>query len=157
MRASKLYVNLSHAWFQNDRYAVSTPHATTMAFGSERFVTQQHNSGAKQTLEWLVHYQQCLVPIQEVRRQVRFQIIRNARTENVGESQSCMVSKVRMTWKQALRAAGWQGFRKKAQVDAHRNVIADRECISAQRLPCMTDIYLHKYTDKRAQHSFTMA
>ena len=62
---------------------------------------------------------------------VRFQIIRNARTENVGESQSCMVSKVRMTWKQALRAAGWQGFRKKAQADAHRNVIADRECLSA--------------------------
>ena len=34
---------------------------------------------------------------------VRFQIIRNACTENVGESQSCMVSKVRIIWKQTVR------------------------------------------------------
>ena len=30
---------------------------------------------------------------------VRFHIIRNARIENVGKSQSCMVSKVRIVWK----------------------------------------------------------
>ena len=33
---------------------------------------------------------------------VRFHIIRNARIENVGESQSCMVSKVRIIWKQTV-------------------------------------------------------
>ena len=33
---------------------------------------------------------------------MRFQIIRNARIENVGKSQSCMVSKVRITWKQTV-------------------------------------------------------
>ena len=31
---------------------------------------------------------------------VRFHIIRNARIENVGKSQSCMVSKLRIIWKQ---------------------------------------------------------
>ena len=30
--------------------------------------------------------------------QVRFHIIRNARIENVGKSQSCMVSKLRIIW-----------------------------------------------------------
>ena len=33
------------------------------------------------------------------RLRVRFQIIRNARTSNVGKSQSCMVSKLRIIWK----------------------------------------------------------
>ena len=33
---------------------------------------------------------------------VRFHIIRNARIENVGKSQSCMVSKLRMIWKQTV-------------------------------------------------------
>ena len=33
---------------------------------------------------------------------VRFHIIRNARIENVGKSQSCMVSKVRIIWKQTV-------------------------------------------------------
>ena len=37
---------------------------------------------------------------------VRFQIIRNARIENVGESQSCMVSKLRIIWKQTVPAPG---------------------------------------------------
>ena len=36
---------------------------------------------------------------------VRFHIIRNARIENVGTSQSCMVSKVRIVWKQTVVAA----------------------------------------------------
>ena len=36
---------------------------------------------------------------------VRFHIIRNARIENVGKSQSCMVSKSRMLWKQTVRLA----------------------------------------------------
>ena len=30
----------------------------------------------------------------------RFQIIRDARIENVGKSQSCMVSKLRIIWKE---------------------------------------------------------
>ena len=34
--------------------------------------------------------------------EVRFHIIRNARIENVGKSQSCMVSNLRMIWKQGL-------------------------------------------------------
>ena len=33
---------------------------------------------------------------------VRFQIIRNARIENVCKSQSCMVSKLRIIWKQTV-------------------------------------------------------
>ena len=33
---------------------------------------------------------------------VRFQIIGNARIENVGKSQSCMVSKLRIVWKQTV-------------------------------------------------------
>ena len=33
---------------------------------------------------------------------VRFQIIRNARIDNVGESQTCMVSKLRIIWKQTV-------------------------------------------------------
>ena len=41
---------------------------------------------------------------------MRFQIIRNARIENAGKSQSCMVSKLRIIWKQtvlpAIAAAG---------------------------------------------------
>ena len=36
------------------------------------------------------------------RVRVRFHIIRNARIENVGKSQSCMVSKVRIIWKQTV-------------------------------------------------------
>ena len=40
---------------------------------------------------------------QEARRlRVRFHIIRNARIENVGKSQSCMVSKLRIIWKQTV-------------------------------------------------------
>ena len=34
---------------------------------------------------------------------VRFHIIRNARIENVGKSQSCMVSKLRIIWKQTVQ------------------------------------------------------
>ena len=34
---------------------------------------------------------------------VRFHIIRNARIENVGKSQSCMVSKLRIIWKRTRR------------------------------------------------------
>ena len=34
---------------------------------------------------------------------VRFQIIGNARITNVGKSQSCMVSKLRVLWKQTVR------------------------------------------------------
>ena len=34
---------------------------------------------------------------------VRFQIIGNARIDNVGKSQSCMVSKLPIIWKQTVR------------------------------------------------------
>ena len=37
--------------------------------------------------------------------QVRFQIIGNARIENVGKSQSCMVSKLPIIWKQTVAVA----------------------------------------------------
>ena len=37
---------------------------------------------------------------------VRFHIIRNARIENVGKSQSCIVSKLRIIWKQTVRVTG---------------------------------------------------
>ena len=36
---------------------------------------------------------------------VRFHIIRNARIENVGKSQSCMFSKLRIIWKQTVLVA----------------------------------------------------
>ena len=38
---------------------------------------------------------------------MRFHIIRNARIENVGKSQSCMVSKVRIIWKQTVSTMGY--------------------------------------------------
>ena len=41
-----------------------------------------------------------LLPQPDLR--VRFHIIRNARIENVGKSQSCMVSKLRIIWKQTV-------------------------------------------------------
>ena len=44
--------------------------------------------------------QQALSPRRNLR--VRFHIIRNARIENVGKSQSCMVSKLRFIWKQTV-------------------------------------------------------
>ena len=34
---------------------------------------------------------------------VRFHIIRNGRIDNVGKSQSCMVSKLRIIWKQTVK------------------------------------------------------
>ena len=37
---------------------------------------------------------------------VRFQIIRNARIDNVGKSQSCMISKLRIIWKQTVQKCG---------------------------------------------------
>ena len=40
---------------------------------------------------------------------VRFHIIRNARIETVGKSQSCMVSKVRIIWKQTVVPAELEG------------------------------------------------
>ena len=40
---------------------------------------------------------------------VRFQIIGNARIENVGRSQSCMVSKLRIVWKQTIDFDGLAG------------------------------------------------
>ena len=39
---------------------------------------------------------------QQPQLRVRFHIIRNARIENVGTSQSCMVSKLRIIWKQTV-------------------------------------------------------
>ena len=44
-----------------------------------------------------------LVRSQTERIRVRFHIIRSARIENVGKSQSCMVSKLRIIWKQTVR------------------------------------------------------
>ena len=40
---------------------------------------------------------------------VRFHIIRNARIENVDKSQSCMVSKLRIIWKQTVQGGGEEG------------------------------------------------
>ena len=41
---------------------------------------------------------------------VRFHIIRNARIENVGKSQSCMVSKLRIIWKQTVAIGEEEGL-----------------------------------------------
>ena len=52
----------------------------------------------------------CTPPVNPKRRddslQVRFQIIRNARIDYVGESQSCMVSKLRMIWNRPSFCSG---------------------------------------------------
>ena len=44
---------------------------------------------------------------------VRFHLIRNAQIENVGKSQSCMVSKLRIIWKQTVA-------RNSLDLDRHR-------------------------------------
>ena len=47
----------------------------------------------------------CLAAVEgggEDQLRVRFHIIRNARIENIGKSQSCMVSKLRIIWKQIV-------------------------------------------------------
>ena len=41
---------------------------------------------------------------------VRFNIIRNARISNVGNYQSCMVSELRIIWKQTVRVGKEEGF-----------------------------------------------
>ena len=41
-------------------------------------------------------------PARQPAVRVRFHIIRNARIDNVGKSQSCMVSKLRIIWKQTV-------------------------------------------------------
>ena len=43
-------------------------------------------------------------PVLREKEAVRFQTIRNARIENVGQSQSCMVFKLRIVWKQNNRS-----------------------------------------------------
>ena len=43
-----------------------------------------------------------VIVINQLLKRVRFHIIRNARIDNVGKYQSCMVSKVRILWKQIL-------------------------------------------------------
>ena len=55
--------------------------------------------------------------VPEVVLRVRFHIIRNACIENVGKSQSCMVSKVRMIWKQTVAGARGQQARELSQVE----------------------------------------
>ena len=78
-----------------------------------------------------------------VRRQVRFHIIRNARIENVGKSQSCMVSKLRVIWKQGEEAAAgpWLPFEHcselmapKDDVDATQQEV-DRPAVIGRLLP----------------------
>ena len=44
------------------------------------------------------------LPMEDQLALVRFQIIRSAQIENVGQSQSCMVSKLRIIWKQMAAA-----------------------------------------------------
>ena len=44
----------------------------------------------------------CDAAVERACVRVRFHIIRNARIENVGKSQSCMVSKLRIIWKQTV-------------------------------------------------------
>ena len=45
---------------------------------------------------------------QQAELRVRFHIIRNARIENVGKSQSCMVSKLPIIWKQTVPGWPWR-------------------------------------------------
>lgn len=66
-------------------YEVSSQTATTIAFSSERFVQQQHKSGARETLEWLQAYQRGQVPVAAVRKEVdragRWRAFRDRSTE----------------------------------------------------------------------------
>ena len=64
---------------------------------------------------------------------VRFQIIRNACIENVGKSQSCMVSKLRIIWKQTVhrcRALTW------TQLENTGVRVGRRPSISLRRVAC---------------------
>ena len=54
---------------------------------------------------------------------VRFHIIRNARIENVGKSQSCMVSKLRIIWKQTV--GGLNGELNASGAAAHAVTVAE--------------------------------
>ena len=85
--------------------------------------------------------QRALVPV------VRFHIIRNARIENVGKSQSCMVSKLRIIWKQIRRH---KNESRRAVIDAAEIEAAMAAQVTTMRVelighskPCMTEIYLH--------------
>ena len=53
---------------------------------------------------------------------MRFHIIRNALIENVGKYQSCMVSKLRIIWKQTVEVHG----RAPIVLVAHMAAVGDR-------------------------------
>ena len=79
---------------------------------------------------------------------VRFHIIRNEQIENVGKSQSCMVSK-RIIWKQTVEAptprqrpGDWLTPRLPPDLlpEQRRQVLQE---VRYHFKPCMTEIYLH--------------
>ena len=104
-----MHVNVSRAWFLNDclwwrqlRQDDDDGAAAMRCRGDEgdgAWVAVRHAIHAK--LWACLHHRFIL--------QVRFQIIRNARTSNAGNRQSCMVSKC-----QALHSAG--GFAELAKI-----------------------------------------
>ena len=70
---------------------------------------------------------------QQQQLRVRFHTIRNARIENVGKSQSCMVSKVRITWKQTVVPAmmGLAGDLSRVEILGHEVNTLRCVCISS--------------------------
>ena len=81
---------------------------------------------------------------------VRFHIIRNACTENVGKSQYCMVSKLRIIWKQTVVEKRTTGVRVEFTkigrlliVETRLHLIGLRPPPSVIWKPCTTEIYLH--------------
>ena len=72
---------------------------------------------------------------QQVR--VRFHIICNARTENVGKYQSCMVSKLRMIWKQQVEAESGAAAQEQQSVQPQQHELERlRTDIAEVQLPC---------------------
>ena len=90
VRAPNMYVDFSHAWLNMERAYVKV-----LTDGQGPL---SYTAGSSLRLAPAVSG---LGPVFKLKIgiQVRFQIIRNARIENVGKYQSCMVSKLRIIWK----------------------------------------------------------
>ena len=69
-----------------------------------RFEAEQRVIQERQRLQLLSerHFPELPLRFPWAQLRVRFHIIRNARIENVGKFQSCMVSKLRIIWKQTV-------------------------------------------------------
>ena len=91
------YEGVSH---RGSERATSTPRSTHLdsAFGAPFSSSPPPSSSSQRSRRRQQSTQ---------RLRVRFHIIRNARIEYVGESQSCMVSKLRIIWKRTRMCGLW--------------------------------------------------